>query len=56
MHRIIEIGAGKMMGEVAETYEALVDPERPIPDYVKKLTGIKNKDLANARNEKVLEI
>lgn len=57
LHRIIEIGACKMMGgEVVETYEALVDPERPIPDYVKKLTGIKNKDLANARNlEEVLE-
>ncbi|MEE2923837.1 MAG: 3'-5' exonuclease [bacterium] len=51
LHRVIEIGACKMVGgEVIETYEALVDPQRPIPDYVKKLTGIKNKDLANARD------
>ncbi len=50
LHRIIEIGACKMVGgEVIETFEALVDPQRPIPDYVKKLTGIRNKDLANAR-------
>ena len=57
LHRIIEIGACKMVdGKITETYEALVDPERPIPDYVRKLTGIRNKDLADARKLKeVLE-
>tara|TARA_B100001121_G_scaffold132615_1_gene116212 strand:- start:7 stop:1419 length:1413 start_codon:yes stop_codon:yes gene_type:complete len=43
-------------GEIIDTYDALVNPERPIPDYVRKLTGIRNKDLANARDLKeVLE-
>ena len=57
LHRIIEIGACKMVnGEIIDTYDALVNPERPIPDYVRKLTGIRNKDLANARDLKeVLE-
>lgn len=51
LHRIIEIGACILEGgQIVKSFEALVNPERPIPDYVKKLTGIRDKDLANARD------
>ena len=44
-----------MGGEVVETWSTSRS-KRPIPDYVKKLASVKNKDLANARNlEEVLE-
>lgn len=55
LHRIIEIGACIMKGgRVLKTFEALVNPDRPIPDYVKKLTGIRDKDLVNARDLKTV--
>lgn len=55
LHRIIEIGACIMKGgRVLKTFEALVNPERPIPDYVKKLTGIRDKDLVDARDLKTV--
>jgi DNA polymerase-3 subunit epsilon/ATP-dependent DNA helicase DinG len=39
---IIEIGAVKFRGDqVLETFESLVDPARPIPYNIQKLTGIK---------------
>jgi DNA polymerase-3 subunit epsilon len=45
--RIIEIGIIHMRdGEVIESWGQLVDPERPIPDEVTKLTGISDKDVA----------
>ncbi len=39
--RMIEIGAVKVRNEaILETYGTLVDPHRPIPERVQKLTGI----------------
>ncbi len=39
--KIIEIGAVRFVNGVEkETFETLIDPERPIPDFITKLTGI----------------
>lgn len=47
--RIIEIGAIKFSkGEEAETFETLVDPQRPIPDFITRLTGITDDDVVKA--------
>jgi DNA polymerase-3 subunit epsilon/ATP-dependent DNA helicase DinG len=47
---IIEIGAVRFddSGAVIETYEALVNPGRPLPAGVQDLTGITERDLAEA--------
>src|SRR5215470_5644455 len=42
---IIEFGAVRMRdGEIVEEYSTLINPGRPIPDYVKTLTGITDED------------
>ncbi len=46
---IIEIGAVRFRGErVFETFSTLVNPGRPIPFRVQQLTGITDRDVANA--------
>jgi len=47
--KIIEIGAIRFVnGEEKETFETLINPERPIPDFITKLTGIKDDDVAES--------
>ena len=47
--RIIEIGAVRFVdGEVDDTFEALVNPGRPIPTDIVHLTGISDADVAEA--------
>ncbi len=44
---IIEIGAIKFVdGEEAETFEELINPGRPIPEFITRLTGISDADVA----------
>ena len=46
--KIIEIGAIRFVnGEEKETFETLINPERPIPDFITKLTGINDDHVAN---------
>ncbi len=45
-HRVIEIGMIRYSGgEEIERYQALFDPERKLPAYITKLTGIRDADL-----------
>jgi len=47
--RVIEIGAVAFTpDEVTSTLERLVDPGRPVPDVILRLTGIKQEDLRGA--------
>lgn len=49
LHRIIEIGAVRIeKGEMVKDFKALVQPNRPIPDYVVRLTGITDGELKGA--------
>jgi len=49
--RVIEIGAVAFTpDEVTSTLERLVDPGRPVPDTILRLTGIKQEDLRGAAN------
>ena len=46
---ILEVGAVRFRGgEVLETFQRLVNPGRPIPDYVQRLTGIAPRDIQRA--------
>jgi len=46
---IIEIGAVKFQGEeVIDTFQTLVNPQRPLPYRIQLLCGIKQADVANA--------
>ncbi len=46
---IIEIGAIRYRdGKEVETFEQLINPERPISDFITRLTGISDKDVKNA--------
>lgn len=48
-HRIIEIGIARYAnGRCMDRYSALINPERRIPDYIRKLTGISDSDLIPA--------
>ena len=48
-HEIIEIAAARFVdGKIAETYSQLIKPVMPIPDYITRLTGITNSDVATA--------
>ncbi len=48
---LIEIGAVLVRhGEVAATYQSFVDPQRPIPSEIVKLTGIDNTMVRDAPN------
>ena len=47
--RITEIAAFKHDGEkVIDTFETLINPERPIPDFIRRLTGISDQMVADA--------
>ena len=46
-HRVTEIGAVKMRGgEVIDTFQTLLDPERHIPANITRITGISNEMVA----------
>lgn len=48
-HRVIEIGMARYReGQLADRYSQLVDPGRSLPQYITKLTGIRNGDLEGA--------
>ena len=52
--RVIEIGAVAFTAErVTSTMEELVDPGRPVPDQVLRLTGIKQEELQGAARPEV---
>lgn len=45
-HRVIEIGMIRYVdGEAVERFQMLFDPERKLPAYITKLTGIRDADL-----------
>jgi len=47
--RIIEIGVVRYInGQEKETFEKLVNPKVPIPDFITKLTGISDNDVVNS--------
>ena len=48
-HRVIEIGLARYInGRCTERYSTLVNPERRVPDYIRKLTGLTDSDLIPA--------
>jgi DNA polymerase III epsilon subunit family exonuclease len=48
-HRVIEIGMARYVnGRCTERYSTLINPERRVPDYVRKLTGLTDSDLIPA--------
>lgn len=48
---IIEIAAVKVRNnEIVDTFETLIKPQEPIPDYIEQLTGISNELVKNAPN------
>jgi DNA polymerase-3 subunit epsilon/ATP-dependent DNA helicase DinG len=53
---IIEIGAVRYQGDqILDRFSTLVNPQRPIPLFIQQLTGITNRDVANAPTlEKIL--
>lgn len=46
--RITEIGVVEVDGDRVSTWNTLVNPERPIPEFIQQLTGIRNEMVANA--------
>ena len=49
LHEIIEIGAVKVVqGKVTAEFSELVKPEKPVPEFITRLTGISERDLRNA--------
>ena len=57
LHRIIELGAVIVEnGEICDEFSYLIRPDRPVPDYVEKLTGIKTKEAQAGEDcKKILE-
>jgi DNA polymerase III epsilon subunit family exonuclease len=48
-HRVIEIGLARYVnGRCTERYSSLINPERRVPDYIRKLTGLTDSDLISA--------
>jgi DNA polymerase-3 subunit epsilon len=48
-HRIIEVGLARYQnGRCTERFSTLVNPERRIPDYIRKLTGLTDSDVIPA--------
>ncbi len=48
-HRVIEIGMARYCGgQLADRYSQLVDPSRRLPQYITKLTGIRDADFEGA--------
>ena len=56
--KIIEIGAIKLeQGQVIDSFHSFVDPEEPLLDFTKNLTGITNEMLVGApKNEEALPL
>lgn len=46
--RITEIGVVEVDGDRVTTWNTLVNPQRPIPEFIQKLTGIRNEMVAEA--------
>ena len=46
--RVTEIGIVEVDGDQVTTWNTLVNPERPIPEFIQQLTGIRNDMVANA--------
>ena len=46
--RITEIGIVLVEGEQIDVWSTLVNPERPIPEFIQQLTGIRNEMVASA--------
>jgi len=47
--KVIEIGMVKIVnGKIADTFSSFINPGRPIPYFITKLTGITNADVENA--------
>lgn len=46
--RIIEIGVVRVHGSKVETYQSLVNPDQPLPEFITSLTGIRDTDLWQA--------
>ena len=50
-HEIIEIGAVKVEhGKIIEEFSKLVKPEKPIPEFITHLTGIRESDVESAQS------
>ena len=48
-HRVIEIGLARFRnGRCTDRYSKLINPERRIPEYIRKLTGLTDSDLISA--------
>jgi DNA polymerase III epsilon subunit family exonuclease len=48
-HRVIEIGLARYVnGRCTDRYSTLINPERRVPDYIRKLTGLTDGDLIPA--------
>lgn len=48
-HRITEIGAVKIQGgEIIDEWQSLINPERPVPPFITRLTGINDEMVAGA--------
>jgi DNA polymerase-3 subunit epsilon len=46
--RITEIGVVEVDGDRVSSWSTLVNPERPIPEFIQQLTGIRNEMVADA--------
>jgi DNA polymerase III subunit epsilon len=46
--RVTEIGVVEVDGDQVTTWHTLVNPGRPIPDFIQQLTGIRNEMVADA--------
>lgn len=46
--RITEIGVVEVDGDCVTTWNTLINPERPIPEFIQRLTGIRNEMVADA--------
>lgn len=48
-NRVIEVGLLRVeKGEIVEEYQTLVNPEMSLPEYITKITGLRDEDLVDA--------